>query len=242
MHFIDRATHRVYSEGEFVLLQPRAPLRGCELLVFVLRDYSRVFVGGGEWGFDSLAREADEVEIEALVQRFGWEELNEVLTKRRSAMTWAEAPTFPVLLQSAPETKWQRSLIPIRSSTFDDVPGDSPGWVANGGYRIIDRDRRVFTAAYDGATYAFAANGTMTDEELRELMFRNFRSLGRSSRKYVERASSLRGHELFDFTFQTAQALPMMSTAMRLGGCALIALLCVMAVAIPATLIWWIFR
>ena len=85
MDFIDRASHRYYAEGEFILLKPRVPVQKCEFLVFVLRDYSRVFVGGSEWGFDSLAREADDVEIEALAERFGWQELQQVLMRRRAS-------------------------------------------------------------------------------------------------------------------------------------------------------------
>jgi hypothetical protein len=155
-------------------------------------------------------------------------------------MALGEAPTFPVLLQCIPQPTSQRSLIPIESSNFDDVPGDPPGWVANDGYRIIDRDHRVFSAVFDGAAYSFAANGTVRDDELRELMMRNFRSLGRSSCDYMERAKSLHGQELFDYTFQTAQALPTMSAAMHTGGCALIVFLCLLAAAIPAAIIWWL--
>ncbi len=44
-----------------------------------------MFVGGGELGFDGLAREADLVEIEALAERFDLAELREVLATRAIA-------------------------------------------------------------------------------------------------------------------------------------------------------------
>ena len=151
-------------------------------------------------------------------------------------------PTFPVLLQCIPQPEWQRSLIPIESPNFEDEPGDPPGWVASGGYRMIDRDGRTFSATFDGQNYEFAATGSVTDEELRELMSQNLRSLRRSSHEYLECARSLHGQDLFDYTFRTAQAVPAMSATMHAGGCVLIAILCVLAAAIPAGLIWWFLR
>ena len=84
MDFYHPPEHRYYPDGEAITLRPNGPVGGCELVVFVLRDFSRVFVGGSQWGFDSHAREADEVEIEALAERFGWEELRRVLQTRRT--------------------------------------------------------------------------------------------------------------------------------------------------------------
>src|SRR5437773_2051725 len=114
----------------------------------------------------------------------------------------AHTPTFPVLLQCIPQPKWQQSLIPIESPNFDDEPGDPPGWMAADGYRVIDRDRRTFSATFDGQNFAFVPTGSVTDEELRELMSQNLRSLRRSSRDYLERAHSLHGQDLFDHTFR----------------------------------------
>ena len=85
MAFYHPVEERSYDDHEVIVLRPRVPVVRCELVVFVLRDYSRVFVGGGEWGFDGSAREADEVEIDALFERFGWPELSRVLRRRRGA-------------------------------------------------------------------------------------------------------------------------------------------------------------
>lgn len=54
----------------------------CELWVFLLRNESRVFVAGGEFGFDGLAREADDIEIEALAERLNLDDLRQVLAIR----------------------------------------------------------------------------------------------------------------------------------------------------------------
>ena len=57
----------------------------CQVFIFVWRDFSRVFVGGGEYGYDWIAREADTLEIEALSERFGHPELNQALVLRNVA-------------------------------------------------------------------------------------------------------------------------------------------------------------
>src|SRR5258706_13896275 len=119
-------------------------------------------------------------------------------------MASGEAPTFPVLLDSTRQMKWQRSLIPMESADFDGDPADSRGWLAKDGYRVIDRGRRVFSAAYDGSSYAFDRTGSVTDEEVREMMTRNLKSLRRSDHDYIERANLLHAQDLFDFTFRTA--------------------------------------
>jgi hypothetical protein len=85
MAFYHPPEHRAYSNDEVITLRPNGPVGACEVIVFVLRDFSRVFVGGGQWGFDSWAREADQVEIEALADRFGWQELRRVLEARRTS-------------------------------------------------------------------------------------------------------------------------------------------------------------
>jgi hypothetical protein len=84
----DRATSKHYrvpdSDVLFPMGRPQRPdwRMRCELWVFLLRSESRVFVAGGEFGFDGLAREADNVEIEALAERFNFDELRQVLTAR----------------------------------------------------------------------------------------------------------------------------------------------------------------
>lgn len=78
----------MYSiRDEDVLLPMGRPQRPdwrmrCELWVFLLRREDRVFVAGGEFGFDGLAREADGVEIEALADRFEMHQLREILHNR----------------------------------------------------------------------------------------------------------------------------------------------------------------
>lgn len=65
---------------QFVVLRERV---GCyQVFIFVWRDYSRVFIGGGQYGYDWIAREADTLEIEALAERFGHAELKQVLKQR----------------------------------------------------------------------------------------------------------------------------------------------------------------
>jgi hypothetical protein len=54
----------------------------CQVFIFVWRDFSRVFVGGGEWGYGWTAREADTLEIEALAERFEYPELRRVVQLR----------------------------------------------------------------------------------------------------------------------------------------------------------------
>ena len=82
MGFIDRATKRAYNDSSFDL--HRFQVGRCDVCIFVLREEPRVFVGGGEFGFDSLAREADVVEVEALSERFGLPELQTVAARMRA--------------------------------------------------------------------------------------------------------------------------------------------------------------
>lgn len=82
MGFIDRATNRVYNNGEYTL--HRFQVGRCDVCIFVLRNEPRVFVGVGEFGFDSLAREGDATETEALAERFGLPDLLAVAARMRS--------------------------------------------------------------------------------------------------------------------------------------------------------------
>ncbi len=91
MTITDRATHERYQvpDGDvlFPMGQPSRPdwrMRS-ELWLFLLRNESRVFVAGGEFGFDGLAREADEVEIEALAGRFNLDALRQVVATRAAS-------------------------------------------------------------------------------------------------------------------------------------------------------------
>ena len=54
----------------------------CQAYIFVWRDFSRAFIGGGEFGYDWIAREMDAVEIEAIAERLNLPELREVLARR----------------------------------------------------------------------------------------------------------------------------------------------------------------
>jgi hypothetical protein len=56
----------------------------CDVCVFVLKDEPRVFIGGGRFGFDGVVREADLVEVEALAERFGSDELWDAASRMRS--------------------------------------------------------------------------------------------------------------------------------------------------------------
>ncbi|MES2791135.1 MAG: hypothetical protein V4719_16090 [Planctomycetota bacterium] len=88
MTITDRKTGERHNVPEadvlFPMGRPKRPdwRMRCELWLFLLRSQSRVYVAGGEFGFDGLAREADDLEIRALADRFSLEELQEILTKR----------------------------------------------------------------------------------------------------------------------------------------------------------------
>ena len=56
----------------------------CSLMIYVTHDRTRVFVGVGHPS-DRIARPADDVEIEALADRFHLQELRQVLERRRAA-------------------------------------------------------------------------------------------------------------------------------------------------------------
>lgn len=64
----------------FVVLEER--VGRCQVFLLVWRDFSRVFVAGGEYGYDWVAREADSVEIEALAERFNRPELRQAASLR----------------------------------------------------------------------------------------------------------------------------------------------------------------
>jgi len=84
MGFYHEPERRAYRDDEFVLIRPRVCDQRCQPYIFVLHDDSRVFVGRASgWGFEGVAREADDVEIEALAERFNLERLRRVLKLRR---------------------------------------------------------------------------------------------------------------------------------------------------------------
>lgn len=78
---IDRATRRPVPGGRLLY---RGQVRRCEVCIFVVDDSARVFVGGGEHGYDSLVDEVDRVGAEALAERFGLPELRELAARMPS--------------------------------------------------------------------------------------------------------------------------------------------------------------
>ena len=70
------------DSSQYVLIRPSSRPGFCEMYIFVWHDFSRVFIDGGQFGYTQIAREADIVEIEALAERFGFEELRRVLATR----------------------------------------------------------------------------------------------------------------------------------------------------------------
>ncbi len=87
---IDRNTKEVHAPFEFEM--HRFQVGKCDVSIFVFKLEPRVFVGGGEFGYESLAREADVVEIEALAERFQLQGLQTIAAKRR---------LHPLLIDSA---------------------------------------------------------------------------------------------------------------------------------------------
>jgi hypothetical protein len=86
--FIDRASRQVFSAAQYIT--HRFQVRRCDVCIFVLRDQPRVFVGGGEYNFDGVAREADLTEIEALAARFDLDDLRRVAALLRQPMSKQE--------------------------------------------------------------------------------------------------------------------------------------------------------
>lgn len=55
----------------------------CELVILISRVSGRVFVSAPWWRLDELAREADDVELAALAERFGVDELRTADSRQR---------------------------------------------------------------------------------------------------------------------------------------------------------------
>ncbi len=73
---------------KFIVL--RRQVHRCYVYIFVWRDSSRVYISGGEYGYDWVAREADDIEIDALAERFDLPELRKVLAVRSGDLTAVE--------------------------------------------------------------------------------------------------------------------------------------------------------
>lgn len=67
---IDNATKQPVPNSDRYALH-RFQRRLCDICIFVHLSEPRVFVGGGEYGFDGLVREADALEIAALGETYG---------------------------------------------------------------------------------------------------------------------------------------------------------------------------
>jgi hypothetical protein len=79
----DRESRRWYDEADFDMY--RFDVGRCDVVIFVSRHEPRVFVGGGEFGYDGVVRPADAVEAEALAERLGLPELADVARRMRPA-------------------------------------------------------------------------------------------------------------------------------------------------------------
>ena len=84
-------TSHVLPSDQFIALRPRltnqsrpytCAVNRCDVAIFVAKDFTRVFIGGSEWGFEGVVREADNIEIEALAERFNYDELRKVALMR----------------------------------------------------------------------------------------------------------------------------------------------------------------
>lgn len=100
----DTISRRHIPEDKYVL--HRFQRRLCDICIFVHRSKPKVFVGGGEWGYDGLVREADVVEIEALAALYGIVKLRDIAAKRR-------VRPFPIDLSFDTTPKPQGLLIKI---------------------------------------------------------------------------------------------------------------------------------
>ena len=77
----DRESRRNYDDADFT--QHAFKVGRCDVVIFISRREPRVFIGGGEFGYDSLVRPVDAVEVEALAERFGLPELADVAKRMR---------------------------------------------------------------------------------------------------------------------------------------------------------------
>lgn len=57
----------------------------CALAILVAKDCTRVLIGGGEFGYDGIARSADLVEVDALAERFRLPVLRRVADNMRAS-------------------------------------------------------------------------------------------------------------------------------------------------------------
>jgi hypothetical protein len=72
----DRESRRSFDEADFA--KYRFAVGRCDVVIFISHHEPRAFVGGGEFGYDSVVRPVDAVEAEALAERFGLPELADV--------------------------------------------------------------------------------------------------------------------------------------------------------------------
>lgn len=100
---IDRSTNHLHPPSDYEM--HRLQDGKCHVCIFVFKREPRVFIGGGESGYDSLASEADVVEIEALFERFGLEALRDVLVQRQRTPHQIDYAVKPAPEQICPDCK-----------------------------------------------------------------------------------------------------------------------------------------
>ena len=71
--FYFRCSGRGWNSAEMVTIRPRNQRYGCAIRIVATPDFSRVFVSSDEYAAEF--HEADDVEKEALAERFGLEQL-----------------------------------------------------------------------------------------------------------------------------------------------------------------------
>lgn len=149
-------------------------------------------------------------------------------------------PDFPALLHYIEDSRWQRTLIPVADEAeLTDHDAGPQGW-ASDGTRLIDSNFHVFDVRFVADRYIYEPTGsTMSDQQLRELMASNLRSMRRATTEFESVSAGLSGRELFEQAFRYAEELPMMSAGLHMTGCVAIAALCFLAFALPIALAVW---
>lgn len=77
----DTVSRQHVPQAEYIL--HRFQRRLCDICIWIHKSEPRVFIGGGEYGYDGTVREADVVEIEALQELYGIKELGEIAVRRK---------------------------------------------------------------------------------------------------------------------------------------------------------------
>jgi len=95
-HQSEGVGHVKYPREQYDLVWPdlsgrsRQNYTTCTIAILVAKDFSHVLIGGGEYGFDGLARNADLTEVEALADRFKIAALWRVVENMKKAQGCAQ--------------------------------------------------------------------------------------------------------------------------------------------------------